>query len=148
MMTPLLTPLAFSLIASLLLIDGASAWHTEIPDHDMLAFGISRRGAPVATKREITTTSRRRKGAAHLVDSRSRSCCIHPERSSHASEYSHSVDPSSKSTPRHSKQQETRTPFVRGDHGNTTEEENETELVAQLVAATDVTACMSDFGCF
>jgi hypothetical protein len=38
-MTPLPTPLAFSLILVLLLIDGASAWHTEIRDHDMLAFG-------------------------------------------------------------------------------------------------------------
>lgn len=153
-MTPLPTPLAlFSLIA-LLLIVGTSAWHTEIRDHDMLAFGHSRRSL-VATNRESTSTtatSRRRKGGAHLVDvdihreSQSRSWHIlHSTRSSHDSEYSHTVDASSKSSPRYSKQQETRTPFVRGDnHDNTAEEENELDLPA----ATDMTACISDFGCF
>ena len=151
-MKPLLTPLAFSLIA-LLLIDGASAWHTEIRDHDMLALGHSRR-ATLATKRVSTSptttiTSRRKQGGAHLVhgrESQSRSWHIlHSATSPHDTDYSHTVDVSSKSTPRHSKQQETRTPFVRGDnHDNTSEEESEIDLVAP----TDVTACIYDFGCF
>jgi hypothetical protein len=157
-MTPLLTPLAFSLLAWLL-IDGTSAWHTDIRDHDMLAFGHSRR-APVVTKREPTSTSSRRKqGAAHLVDadihsepsSRS-SSILHSRRLSHDPEYSHTVDASTKSTPRHSNQQETRTrnPLVRSDHdeNNTTEEEDEMERLNQLAAAADMTACMPDFGCF
>lgn len=143
-MTPLLTPLALSLIA-LLLIDGTSAWHTERRDYNMLAFGHSRRAPVATTKRETsTTTSSRRKGA-HVVDeSQSRSWRIHTTRSSHTAEYSHTVDVSSKSTPRNSKHQETSSPFVQGDGGNTSEEENEMELFA----ATDMTACMSDFGCF
>jgi hypothetical protein len=148
-----MTPLAFSLIAWLL-VDGTSAWHTDVRDHDILAFGHSRR-APVTSKREPTSTSSRRKGA-RLADadshreSQSRSWSIlHSARSSHDSEYSHTVGASSKSPPRDSRQRKTRrTPFVRGDQENTTEEEDEMERLNQLAAATDMTACMPDFGCF
>jgi hypothetical protein len=85
---------------------------------------------------------------------------LHSATSPHDLEYSHdrtsTVDVSrncdNKSTPRYFKRQqagETRgTPFVRGcqhDDNNTAEEENE---MMDLPAVTDVTACMSDFGCF
>jgi hypothetical protein len=155
-MTPLLTTLVFSLLACLLLVDSASAWHTEIRDHDMLAFGHSRR-SQLVSKREFastTTTSRRRRKLAEADshrESQSRSWHIlHSATSPHDLDYSHTVDISNKSTPRYSKQQDTRrtTPLVRGDNAhsdnNTAEEENEMDLSA----ATDVTACMSDFGCF
>jgi hypothetical protein len=161
-MTPLLTPLAlFYLIACLLLIDGTSAWHTEIRDHDILAFGHSRR-APVATNRgestTTNTTNRRKQVDADNIhgesqsQSQSRSWHIlHSTRSSHDSDYSHTVDNvSRKSTPRRSKQQDTRTPVgVRGrdnHHNDNTAAEEENDL--DLSAATDMTACISDFGCF
>jgi hypothetical protein len=156
-----MTPLTLFSLLALLMIDGSSAWHTEIRDHDMLAFGHSRRST-LATNRESTSTvstSSRRKGGIADADnihgesqSQSRSWHIlHSTRSSHDSEYSNTADNvSRKSTPRRSKQQDTRTPVgVRGrdnHHNDNTAAEEENDL--DLSAATDMTACISDFGCF
>jgi hypothetical protein len=148
-MTPLPTPLAFSLILALLLIDGASAWHTEIRDHDMLAFGRDEQRWQQTTNEKNTSTS-----STHITITITLVAYTTFSKIIHDSEYSHTVDVSSNLGEYCSKifKQRRRLeqiPFVRGDqqhHDDNSTAEEETAL--DLPAVTDVTACMSDFGCF